>query len=217
MNRSSARRKIRCARSNAPAIDLQKQTALKIFGPNTGRDPHELRATAKMVNYGIAYGLSPHGLSTRLDIPVEEAKAIIDRYFERYSGIARYLEETVSKARKSGFVETLLGRRRYMPDLGSKNRNIAMGAERAAINMPIQGTAADLVKLAMLRLASLFEQKKLRARMLLQVHDELLFEAPEAEVAEVSALAVEVMSGVAQFRVPLKVDVGAGRSWSDAH
>ncbi|MFZ5469248.1 MAG: DNA polymerase I [Myxococcota bacterium] len=201
----------------AEDADVHTRTAAEVFGvPPQAVTPDQRRA-AKMVNYGIAYGLSPHGLSTRLDIPAEEAKSIIDRYFARYTGIHRYLEETVAKAHKSGFVETLFGRRRYMPELGSKNRAVAMAAERAAINMPIQGTAADLIKLAMLRIDSALREQQLRGRMVLQVHDELLFEVPQSEVEKVRSLAVEVMTHAAAFRVPLKVDVGVGRSWADAH
>jgi DNA polymerase I len=201
----------------AEDADVHARTAAEVFGVGVDQVTADQRRAAKMVNYGIAYGLSPHGLATRLDIPTEEAKSIIDRYFARYTGIHRYLEETVGKAHKAGFVETLFGRRRYMPDLGSRNRNIAMAAERAAINMPIQGTAADLMKLAMLRVDQLLREQKLKARMLLQVHDELLVEAPMAEVEQVCALVRDAMSKVADFRVPLKVDVGQARSWAEAH
>jgi DNA polymerase-1 len=165
------------------------------------------------VNYGIAYGLSPHGLSTRLNSPVDEARSIIDRYFARFTGIKTYVDETIEKVRRSGYVETLFGRRRYLPDLASRNRSVAMAAERAAINMPIQGTAADIVKRAMLEL----DKQLGRPRMLLQVHDELLFEAPEDEAQATADLAAKVMSSVAQLKVPLEVDVGIGHSWADAH
>ncbi len=197
--------------------DLHTRTASEVFGVPLTEVTGNQRRAAKAVNFGIAYGLSPHGLSTRLDIPVDEAKTIIDRYFERFAGIRRYLGDTVEKARKTGFVETLFGRRRYMPDLHSKNRNAAMAAERAAINMPIQGTAADLMKLAMLAIQARLKQVGPGTRLLLQVHDELLFEAPDAEVAAVMALAREEMGKVATFKVPLKVDVGAGPRWTDAH
>ena len=201
----------------ADSADVHARTAAEVFGVDIAQVTSEQRRAAKMVNYGIAYGLSAHGLSTRLNVPVEEAKGIIDRYFARFTGISRYVEETIERVRRVGYVESLFGRRRYMPDLVSRNRNIAMAAERAAINMPIQGTAADLVKRAMLELDRRLASEKLGARMLLQVHDELLFEAPEAEAQIVSAMAKEVMSGAAQLRVPLVVDVGIGRSWSDAH
>jgi DNA polymerase-1 len=197
--------------------DIHTRTAAEVFGVSPAQVDREQRRRAKMVNFGIAYGLSPHGLSARLGIPQEEARDIIERYFQRYAGIYRYLTETVNQARKTGYVETLYGRRRYMPDLNSKNRGVAQAAERAAINMPIQGTAADLIKKAMLAVDAALKAEGLRTTMLLQVHDELLFEAPDAEVEQVKALAVKGMSSVAQLKVPLKVDVGAGRSWADAH
>ncbi|NVJ06489.1 DNA polymerase I [Myxococcus sp. AM001] len=197
--------------------DIHTRTAAEVFGVAREQVDREQRRVAKMVNFGIAYGLSPHGLAARLGIAQDVARDIIERYFTRYAGIKRYLEETVERARKTGYVETLYGRRRYMADLNSKNRGVAQAAERAAINMPIQGTAADLIKKAMLAVDAALTAQKLRTRMLLQVHDELLFEAPDAEVEQVKALAVKAMSSVAELKVPLKVDVGAGRSWADAH
>jgi DNA polymerase-1 len=197
--------------------DIHSRTAAEIFGVSPDQVDREQRRVAKTVNFGIAYGLSPHGLSARLGIPQEQARDIIERYFTRYAGIRNYLTETVDRARKTGYVETLYGRRRYMADLNSKNRGVAQAAERAAINMPIQGTAADLIKKAMLVVDAALREEGLRTVMLLQVHDELLFEAPDAEVERVKALAVKGMSSVASLKVPLKVDVGAGRSWADAH
>jgi len=197
--------------------DIHTRTAAEVFGVSTAQVDREQRRVAKMVNFGIAYGLSPHGLAARLGIAQDVARDIIERYFTRYAGIKRYLEETVERARKTGYVETLYGRRRYMADLNSKNRGVAQAAERAAINMPIQGTAADLIKKAMLAVDAALKAQKLGTRMLLQVHDELLFEAPDAEVEQVKALAVQAMSSVANLKVPLKVEVGAGRSWADAH
>jgi len=197
--------------------DVHQRTAAEVFGVTPGEVTADQRRVAKMVNFGIAYGLSPHGLSTRLDIPHEEAASIIDRYFARYAGIRRYLEETVERARRMGSVETLFGRRRLMDDLHSSNRATAQAAERAAINMPIQGTAADLIKMAMLRIDHRLREGGLRTRMLLQVHDELLFEAPEDEVDRAVELARSSMMGVAQLRVPLEVEVGLGQSWADAH
>ncbi|MCI0669529.1 MAG: DNA polymerase I, partial [Myxococcaceae bacterium] len=197
--------------------DVHQRTAAEIFGVPPGEVTSEMRRVAKTVNFGIAYGLSPHGLSARLGISQEEARGIIDRYFARYAGIRRYLDETVERARKVGYVETLFGRRRLMADLHSKNRAAAQAAERAAINMPIQGTAADLIKLAMIAVERALAEERLAARMILQVHDELLFEAPDSEVGRVEALARRCMSGVAELKVPLKVDVGAGLTWADAH
>jgi DNA polymerase-1 len=197
--------------------DEDIRTAAEIFGVPQREVTSEQRRVAKTVNFGIAYGLSPYGLASRLNIPEGEARDIIERYFTRYAGIRRYLEETVERAREVGYVETLDGRRRLMGDLRSKNRQVAQAAERAAINMPIQGTAADLIKKAMLAADEALAREGLQARMLLQVHDELLFEAPDAEVEAVRALARRCMSSVATLKVPLKVEVGAGRSWADAH
>lgn len=198
--------------------DVHKRTAAEVFGVEEALVTEAQRRAAKMVNYGIAYGLSPHGLSTRLNIPVDEARGIIERYFQRYSGIQRYLDSTIEMAKKRGYVESLFGRRRYMPDIVSRNRQIAMAAERAAINMPIQGTAADLMKRAMLALDKELRERKVKSRMLLQVHDELLFEAPEAEAEQIAQLAREKMEGAATgWNVPLEVEVGIGHSWADAH
>jgi len=197
--------------------DVHARTAAEVFGVPEPEVTREQRSAAKMVNFGIAYGLSAHGLASRLAIGREEAASIIQRYFQRYAGIRRYLDETVEKARRDGYVETLFGRRRYMPEITSRNRAAAQAAERAAINMPIQGTAADLVKLAMIRVDAALAAEKLKARMLLQVHDELLFEAPEEEVDRVEALARACMSGVAELKVPLRVDVGHGSNWGAAH
>jgi len=197
--------------------DIHTRTAAEIFAVSPEQVSPNQRRAAKAVNFGIAYGLSPHGLSTRLDISTEEARTIIDRYFERYAGIRRYLEQTVETARRRGYVETLFGRRRFMSDLHSRNRNAAQAAERAAINMPIQGTAADLIKLAMVRIDRELLARGLTAQMLLQVHDELLLEAPDQEIAAVAELVRDTMSGVALLKVPLKVEVGIGPTWDEAH
>ncbi|WNG48513.1 DNA polymerase I [Archangium minus] len=197
--------------------DIHSRTAAEIFGVAQEQVTRDQRRVAKTVNFGIAYGLSSYGLSTRLNIPEEEARDIIERYFTRYAGIKRYLDETVRVAKEKGYVETLFGRRRPMGDLNAKNRQVVQAAERAAINMPIQGTAADLIKKAMLAVDAELEKQGLRTRMLLQVHDELLFEAPEAEVEAVKELSRRCMNAVMQLKVPLKVEVGAGKTWADAH
>jgi DNA polymerase I len=197
--------------------DIHSRTAAEIFGVAATEVTREQRRVAKTVNFGIAYGLSPHGLSTRLNIPVDEARDIIERYFTRYAGIKRYLDETVRVAREKGYVETLFGRRRPMGDLNAKNWQVAQAAERAAINMPIQGTAADLIKKAMLEVDAALREEAPRTRMLLQVHDELLFEAPDAEVETVKKVARERMAAVMTLKVPLLVEVGAGKTWADAH
>jgi DNA polymerase-1 len=197
--------------------DIHTRTAAEIFALAPEQVTANQRRAAKAVNFGIAYGLSAHGLSIRLDISTEEAKSIIDRYFQRYAGIRRYLEQTVETARRRGYVETLYRRRRFMSDLHSRNRNAAQAAERAAINMPIQGTAADLIKLAMVRIDRDLIARGFQGQMLLQVHDELLLEAPEQEVSEVSELVRQTMSSVALLKVPLKVEVGIGETWDEAH
>lgn len=199
------------------AVDVHTRTAAQVFAVELAAVTPEQRRVAKMVNYGIAYGLSAPGLAARLNVPVAEAKSIIDTYFERFPGIARYVDETVEKARKFGFVESLFGRRRQMPDIVSKNRAVAFAAERAAINMPIQGTAADLAKRAMLELDRALVSGGFKSRLLLQVHDELLVEAVDEEVDRVVALLKSVMTSVASLDVPLVVDVGLGRSWAEAH
>jgi DNA polymerase-1 len=204
-------------RAFAEDADVHVRTAAEVFGIELKDVTREQRSVAKMVNYGIAYGLSPHGLSTRLNIPLEESKSIIERYFQRFPGINQYVEDTIASARRTGYVESIFGRRRYMPDLVSRNRQVSMAAERAAINMPIQGTAADLVKRAMLQLEKRLPDEKLNGRMLLQVHDELLFECPESEADRLATVAKQVMTSVATLRVPLVVDVGQGRSWAQAH
>ncbi len=198
-------------------VDVHRRTAAEVFSIEPADVTDVQRRTAKMINYGIAYGLAAQGLSLRLRIPADEARSIIARYFERFPGIRGYIDNTIEQARKQGYVETIFGRRRYMPDIVSKNRNIAMAAERAAINMPIQGTAADLLKRAMLKVDGMIEARGLSARMLLQVHDELLFECPEGEIEATQALAREVMQGAAELKVPLIVDVGSGKSWALAH
>ncbi len=201
----------------AEDADVHARTAAEVFSVPLAEVTRSQRSVAKMVNYGIAYGLSAHGLSTRLNIPIEESKSIIERYFARFPGINRYVEETLEGARKKGFVESIFGRRRYMPDLVSRNRQVSMAAERAAINMPIQGSAADIVKRAMLEMEKQLVTERLSARMLLQVHDELLFECPEGETERLTVLAKRVMASVAQLKVPLVIDVGQGRSWAEAH
>src|SRR5713101_7576495 len=197
--------------------DVHTLTAAEVFGVSPADVTANQRRAAKAVNFGIAYGLSAHGLSIRLGISTEEAKQIIDRYFIRYAGIRRYLDETVEKARQRGYVETLFGRRRFMSDLHSRNRNAAQAAERAAINMPIQGTAADLIKLAMVRIDRELIARGFQTQMLLQVHDELLLEAPAEEVSAVGELVRQTMSSAAVLKVPLKVEVGIGETWDDAH
>jgi DNA polymerase-1 len=204
-------------RAFAEGADVHARTAAEVFGVGEQQVTVEQRRIAKMVNYGIAYGLSAHGLASRLGIPIEEAQATIHRYFARFPGIARYIEETIAHGRRTGGVESLFGRRRDLPELSSRNRNAAMAAERAAINMPIQGTATDIIKLAMIELDRRLGLEKREARLVLQVHDELVLEVPIVEVDAVKALLAAVMTGAGHLSVPLVVAVGSGQSWADAH
>ena len=197
--------------------DVHTRTAAETFGVPAGEVTPDQRRVAKMLNFGIAYGLSAFGLSQRLDLPPAEAQAIIDRYFARYAGVKRWLDATVAEARETGCVRTLWGRRRELPDIRSRNPGLRQSAERMAVNTPIQGTAADIIKLAMLRVDRALNQAPREARMLLQVHDELVLEVAEGEVAAVEGLVRRAMEGAAQLRVPLEVEVGKGRTWAEAH
>jgi DNA polymerase-1 len=197
--------------------DVHRRTAAEVAGIPPEAVSAEQRARAKAVNFGIIYGSSAFGLANQLGIASAEAQATIDAYFARYRGVRRFLDETIAEARREGFVRTLLGRRRYLPDLASRNRALKNAAERMAVNSVIQGTAADLIKKAMVEVDSELEAAGLRSRMILQVHDELVFEAPEREVAELRRRIPERMQAVLPLRVPLVVDVGVGSNWREAH
>jgi DNA polymerase-1 len=175
------------------------------------------RARAKAVNFGIIYGSSAFGLSRQLGIAAGEAQATIDAYFARYEGVRRFLDETTEKAKEEGFVRTWMGRRRYLPDLGSRNRVLRQAAERMATNTVIQGTAADLIKKAMVDVDRALADSGLAATMILQVHDELVFETPADEQVALADLVRARMEQVAQLSVPLVVDIGIGRNWREAH
>jgi len=197
--------------------DIHTRTAVEIFGTTAERLDAEARRMAKAVNFGIVYGLSAFGLSRQLKIFPKEAKKFIDQYFELYKNVKIYMERTVEDARAMGYSLTLMNRKRYLPDLNSKNRQAREAAERIAINSPIQGSAADLIKLAMINLDREITQKKLNSRMILQVHDELLFECPSEEEEEMRALVKKEMEEVMPLKVPLVVDIGWGDNWNDAH
>jgi DNA polymerase I len=197
--------------------DIHAITASQVFGvPVEGMDPL-VRRKAKAINFGIIYGISPFGLARQLGIARGEASAYIDAYFERYPGIRDYMERAKHEARRNGYVRTLFGRRCWVKGINDKNPAARGFAERVAINAPLQGGAADIIKRAMIRLPAELARRGLGARMLLQVHDELLFEAPEAEVEETRALVKQVMESVAHLEVPLVVDAGAGHNWEEAH
>ena len=197
--------------------DVHRRTAADTFGVAPGEVTPDQRRIAKVLNFGIAYGLSAFGLSQRLDLPPAEAQAIIDRYFARYAAVKRWLVGTVEEARRTGEVRTLWGRKRALPELASRNPALRQGAERMAVNTPIQGTAADVVKVAMIRVDRRLSEAGLDAKLLLQVHDELVLECPEARAEEVAALVREEMGRAAELRVPLDVEAGWGKSWAAAH
>ncbi|HWC79361.1 MAG TPA: DNA polymerase I [Pseudonocardiaceae bacterium] len=197
-------------------FDFHAATAATVFGVGPDEVTGAQRAKVKAMNYGLAYGLSAYGLSSQLRISTEEARALMDNYFERFGGVRDYLHELVEKARKEGYTETILGRRRYLPDLTSDNRQRREMAERMALNAPIQGSAADIIKVAMLGVHRALSESDLRSRTLLQVHDELVLEVAEGERAAVEELVRTQMGSAYELRVPLEVSVGFGRSWDDA-
>jgi DNA polymerase-1 len=196
--------------------DLHSFVASRAFNiPIEDVDP-EMRRRIKAMSYGLAYGLSAYGLAQQLRITPEEARGQMHAYFERFGGIRDYLDGVVDDARQTGYTETTLGRRRYLPDLTSDNRQRREMAERMALNAPIQGSAADLIKVAMLNVDQAIAEAGLRSRMLLQVHDELVFEVAPGEREALDALVREQMGGAADLAVPLDVSVGTGRSWHEA-
>jgi len=197
--------------------DVHTRTAAELFQVPVEAVSADQRRRAKTINFGIIYGMGALRLARSLDIPTKTAQAYITQYFARYGGIESYMDGVRMEARARGYVTTLQGRRRYVPDLQSKNTQLAAAAERMAVNTPIQGTAADLIKMAMVSIDQRLTQEKLRTRMLLQVHDELLFEVPEKEVERVKKLVRELMEGVMSLRVPLQVDLGTGKNWAEAH
>ncbi|HEX6149311.1 DNA polymerase I, partial [Nocardioides sp.] len=196
--------------------DFHAVTAARVFGVEPSDVNTEMRAKIKAMNYGLAYGLSAFGLGQQLRIDPSEARGLMDEYFETFGGVRDYLAGVVDEARRSGFTETIWGRRRYLPDLTSDNRQRREMAERMALNAPIQGSAADLIKVAMLNVDRAIREAGLASRMLLQVHDELVFEVAEGESDRLDALVREQMGSAADLRVPLDVSIGTGRSWHDA-
>jgi DNA polymerase-1 len=195
--------------------DLHTHTACEIFGVSPGEVSSEMRRLAKVVNFGIPYGISPQGLAQGMGVAVTEARRFMDAYFERFPGIRGYIEEIVEKARRDGFVTTVLGRRRYLPDLHAQSRQVREFAERTAINTPIQGSAADIIKLAMLLCRTRLREERLQAIMTLQVHDELVFEVPEAELEATRGVVVEAMANAFPLCVPLGVEIEAGPNWGE--
>ncbi len=195
--------------------DIHRQTAAVIFGVDAAAVTADQRSRAKTINFATIYGQGPHALARQLGIAHEEAKRFIAGYFARFAGVRRYLDEAVASAREKGYAETILGRRRYIPELKDKNHNVRSFGERVATNAPIQGSAADLIKIAMVRVAAALRER-FSARLLLQVHDELVVEAPAREADEVAGILLRHMEGVADLTVPLVADVGIGANWLDA-
>ena len=195
--------------------DIHASTAAEVFGvPMTGVTP-DMRRVAKVVNFGIIYGMSDYGLEQATELSRDQAAQFIAAYFQRYPGVKSYLDSTKQKARERGYVETVMGRRRYIPDLDSGNRQVREAAERMAINMPVQGTAADIIKVAMVNLQRGIDRRGFKSRLILQVHDDLLLESPLEEAEQAKALLGEVMSGAMQLSVPLKVEVKVGKNWGE--
>ena len=204
-------------RAFAEGLDVHRATAAEIFGVAPEAVTHEQRRYAKVINFGLIYGMSAFGLAANLGIERDAAKHYIDRYFQRYPGVARYMEETRRLAKAQGYVETVFGRRLWLPEINSPNGPRRQGAERAAINAPMQGTAADLIKLAMIKVQQWLDDSGVGTRLIMQVHDELVLEVPESELALVRDQVRALMGAVAQLSVPLLAEVGVGPNWDAAH
>jgi DNA polymerase-1 len=197
--------------------DVHRATAAEVFGITPIEVSNEQRRAAKAINFGLIYGMSAFGLAKQIDVDRTSAQTYMDRYFARYPGVARYMEETRGFAREHGYVETVFGRRLWLPEIRASNANRRQGAERAAINAPMQGTAADLIKLAMIAVQGWLDKEKLHSRLILQVHDELVLEVPDAELAAVRSALPPLMSNVAKLSVPLLAELGSGANWDEAH
>ncbi|MFC5520881.1 DNA polymerase I [Polaromonas jejuensis] len=198
-------------------LDVHRATAAEVFGVSVEQVSSEQRRYAKVINFGLIYGMSSFGLARNLGIETKAAAAYIDKYFQRYPGVKQYMDETKQSAKSKGYVETVFGRRLYLPEINSPNGPRRSGAERAAINAPMQGTAADLIKLSMVKVQQVLDAEKRGTKMIMQVHDELVFEVPEAEVAWVKTEIPRLMAGVADLKVPLLAEIGVGENWEKAH
>ena len=201
----------------AEGEDIHRATAAEIFGVLPADVTSEQRRYAKVINFGLIYGMSAFGLAANLGIERAAAQNYIDRYFARFSGVKHYMEDTRVQAKARGYVETVFGRRLWLPEINSPNGPRRQAAERAAINAPMQGTAADLIKLAMVAVQDWLEKDGLKTKMIMQVHDELVLEVPDDELELVKQKVPELMAGVAQLKVPLLAEVGVGKNWEEAH
>ena len=193
--------------------DIHARTAAEVYGVPLAEVTGAMRSASKAVNFGIVYGISDFTLAKNISVSRAEAKAFIERYFERYPGVKRYMDGAVAEGREKGYVSTMMGRRRYLPELASSNYNLRAFGERCAMNSPIQGTAADVIKLAMVAVAKALKDQGLKAKLILQVHDELIIEAPLDEVDAVKALLRDCMENVVSLKVPLKTDISTGGDW----
>ena len=196
--------------------DFHSVTAATVFGVTPEEVTPQMRRSAKAVNFGIVYGISDFSLAGDIGVTRKEARAYIDNYLEHYQGVRSYMKTVVEQARQTGYVETMYGRRRALPELHSSNYNVRTGAERMALNTPIQGTAADIIKIAMIRVRERMEREGLRAKLVLQVHDELIVECPQEEAEQVLRLVTEEMESAAELKVPLVAEAHVGKSWYDA-
>jgi DNA polymerase-1 len=197
--------------------DIHRATAAEVFGMPLAGVTSDQRRSAKAINFGLIYGMSAFGLARQLGIERGEAQTYVDRYFERYPGVKRYMEETRAAAHRDGYVSTVFGRRLYLPEINARNVQRRQYAERSAINAPMQGTAADIIKRAMIDVAAWLERERPAARLIMQVHDELVVEVPDGVADEVGAALARIMEAAASLRVPLRVDRGLGANWDEAH
>jgi DNA polymerase I len=198
-------------------LDVHKATASEVFGVAVGEVSSEQRRYAKVINFGLIYGMGAYGLASNLGIEQKAAKDFIEKYFARFAGVKRYMDDTRASAREKGYVETVFGRRLWLPEINGGNGPRKSGAERQAINAPMQGTAADLIKLAMIAVQQALDAEQRATRMVMQVHDELVLEVPDAELAWAREAIPRLMAGVAQLKVPLLAEVGVGPNWDQAH
>ncbi|MGH8705217.1 MAG: DNA polymerase, partial [Burkholderiales bacterium] len=204
-------------RAFARGDDVHRATAAEVFGVPLDKVTADERRTAKVINFGLIYGMSAFGLARALGIERATAQAYIESYFSRYPGVKRFMDQTRERARSLGYVETVFGRRLWLPEMKSGSPQRRQAAERAAINAPMQGTAADLIKLAMVAVQGWLGAQKLATKLIMQVHDELVLEVPQDELDEVKEKVRELMQGVAKLEVALVVDVGVGENWDQAH
>ena len=207
----------RVRKAFAEGEDIHRAAAAEVFAVPLAEVNSQQRRYAKTINFGLIYGMSAFGLAAQLEIERSAAQGFIDRYFARYPGVADYMARTREQAREQGYVETVFGRRLWLPDIHAANTMKRQGAERAAINAPMQGTAADLIKLAMIAVQGWLDSSGLHSRLIMQVHDELVLEVPDAELETVKAGVVAAMAQVAELKVPLVADVGSGENWEGAH